>query len=215
MRKAIPDHLFLMRQRVPPQTYSYNHFYGWWEQYPDGVADVVAYWAETRIFGGVLNFDHGESDLECDGVYLYSDRAMGGATLFLLTEQQFKTLKDFLSSSLSSPPSYQELPSSLPILGSNQNRWCWSVDVTTSTATAAPSAPTPLMSKRLSPTKQLRWRGSDFPEKQDKQVVLNTFMARQRGEPVDGKALRVAEDNINYRTMPVSPAWKPHYFFHA
>lgn len=28
-----------------------------YDQYPDGVADIVGYWAETRVFGGVVLFD--------------------------------------------------------------------------------------------------------------------------------------------------------------
>lgn len=28
-----------------------------YDQYPDGVADIVGYWAEARIFGGVVLFD--------------------------------------------------------------------------------------------------------------------------------------------------------------
>lgn len=38
--------------------------YSWHEQYPNGVADVAAYWAEDKIFGGVLLFDRGVSGLE-------------------------------------------------------------------------------------------------------------------------------------------------------
>lgn len=39
-------------------------FYTAVEQYPNGVADVVAYWAEAKIFGGVVLFDRGESETE-------------------------------------------------------------------------------------------------------------------------------------------------------
>lgn len=39
-------------------------FYTAVEQYPNGVADVVGYWAEARIFGGVMLFDRGESETE-------------------------------------------------------------------------------------------------------------------------------------------------------
>lgn len=39
-------------------------FYTAVEQYPNGVADVVAYWAEAKIFGGVVLFDRGESENE-------------------------------------------------------------------------------------------------------------------------------------------------------
>ncbi|RFU28610.1 hypothetical protein B7463_g7714, partial [Scytalidium lignicola] len=34
------------------------------EQYPNGVSDMVGYWAESNIFGGVVLFDRGESELE-------------------------------------------------------------------------------------------------------------------------------------------------------
>jgi hypothetical protein len=34
------------------------------QQYPNGVADIVGYWAEAKIFGGVVIFDRGESGTE-------------------------------------------------------------------------------------------------------------------------------------------------------
>jgi hypothetical protein len=34
------------------------------DQYPNGVADVVGYWAEAKIFGGVVVFDRGPSGTE-------------------------------------------------------------------------------------------------------------------------------------------------------
>lgn len=36
--------------------------YQYYEQYPSGIADMAAYWAEDRIFGGVVLFDRGEND---------------------------------------------------------------------------------------------------------------------------------------------------------
>ncbi|KAF2493089.1 hypothetical protein BU16DRAFT_466381 [Lophium mytilinum] len=41
------------------------------EQYPDGIANVVGYWAELRIFGGVVVFDRGESGEECKDAFLH------------------------------------------------------------------------------------------------------------------------------------------------
>lgn len=38
--------------------------YRFHEEYPHGLADVAAYWAEDRIFGGVFLFDRGESGTE-------------------------------------------------------------------------------------------------------------------------------------------------------
>lgn len=49
--KALP-HLF------------FNIHYRAYEQYPFGIADMAGYWAEDRIFGGVVLFDRGESGKE-------------------------------------------------------------------------------------------------------------------------------------------------------
>ena len=32
------------------------------DQYPQGVGDMVGYWAEIQVFGGVVLFDRGETD---------------------------------------------------------------------------------------------------------------------------------------------------------
>jgi len=50
---------------TPPLPAEFFHpYYQDWEQYPNGVADVVGYWAEYRLFGGVILFDRGESGTE-------------------------------------------------------------------------------------------------------------------------------------------------------
>lgn len=41
----------------PPTPFSLVNY--WKPQYPDGVADIVGYWAEDRIFGGVVLFGRG------------------------------------------------------------------------------------------------------------------------------------------------------------
>jgi hypothetical protein len=47
---------------IPPfATIFYHESYEDYDQYPQGVADIVGYWAELRIFGGVVLFDRGES----------------------------------------------------------------------------------------------------------------------------------------------------------
>lgn len=52
------------RVNLPPHTWFWHYDYEDHKQYPRGVADVVGYWAETQIFGGVVLFDRGESDEE-------------------------------------------------------------------------------------------------------------------------------------------------------
>ncbi|KAK4040023.1 hypothetical protein C8A01DRAFT_16072 [Parachaetomium inaequale] len=39
----------------------FHEFYMDWEHYPAGVADLVGYWAEYQLFGGVVLFDPGIS----------------------------------------------------------------------------------------------------------------------------------------------------------
>lgn len=46
------DHLFF--------TFSYMNS----KEYPFGISDMAGYWAEDRIFGGVVLFDRGESETE-------------------------------------------------------------------------------------------------------------------------------------------------------
>lgn len=38
-------------------------YYSKIKQYPDNTADVVGYWAEDRIFGGVVLFSRGNSEI--------------------------------------------------------------------------------------------------------------------------------------------------------
>ena len=45
-------------------TVFYHGSYVAFDQYPNGLADVAGYWAETKIFGGVVVFDRGPSGVE-------------------------------------------------------------------------------------------------------------------------------------------------------
>lgn len=42
------------------------------EQYPDGVADAVGYWAEAQIFGGVVLFDRRQEIDTSENVSFYN-----------------------------------------------------------------------------------------------------------------------------------------------
>lgn len=51
--------------------------HGWFQehkQYPEGVADMVGYWAEGRILGGVMLFDRGASGNEEVSTSVLTDR---------------------------------------------------------------------------------------------------------------------------------------------
>ncbi|KAG5980139.1 hypothetical protein E4U55_004362 [Claviceps digitariae] len=58
--------------------------YSWHENYPNGVADVAAYWAEDKIFGG------------CKNVYLHSNRMDWTYRVWSLLDTQFQQLMEFL-----------------------------------------------------------------------------------------------------------------------
>lgn len=42
----------------------YHTQYQEYEKYPSGLLNVVGYWAEDKLFGGVLLFDRGETSTE-------------------------------------------------------------------------------------------------------------------------------------------------------
>ena len=48
----------------PPPAAFFHEYYTESERYPHGLGDVAGYWAEGKIFGGVVVFDRGESDSE-------------------------------------------------------------------------------------------------------------------------------------------------------
>ena len=58
------EHGKTIRLYFYPVTAFVHRFYVDSDQYPRGVADVTGYWAEGRIFGGVVVFDRGESEQE-------------------------------------------------------------------------------------------------------------------------------------------------------
>lgn len=62
-RDAQDEDLLKPGAKRPPCAFS-NTEYRFHEQYPNGIADVAGYWAESKIFGGVVVFDRGPSGTE-------------------------------------------------------------------------------------------------------------------------------------------------------
>lgn len=61
------------RETYSPAPAAFYHMsYCHAEQYPRGFADVVGYWAESKIFGGVVVFDRGETEKEVRSVHMAS-----------------------------------------------------------------------------------------------------------------------------------------------
>jgi len=53
-----------VRGYSPPPIAFFHEYYTESERYPRGLGDIAGYWAEGKIFGGVVVFDRGESDSE-------------------------------------------------------------------------------------------------------------------------------------------------------
>ncbi|KAF1988960.1 hypothetical protein K402DRAFT_11778 [Aulographum hederae CBS 113979] len=63
--KPLPDWMLERLHPVPsPPTCFVHAGYSNLEEYPNGVGDIVGYWVENQIFGGVVVFDRGESGTE-------------------------------------------------------------------------------------------------------------------------------------------------------
>ncbi|KAI5459331.1 hypothetical protein BGZ63DRAFT_390730 [Mariannaea sp. PMI_226] len=90
------------------------------EQYPRGLADVAGYWAEGRIFGGVVVFDRGETDQECKEMWIHGLSSHGPETLYPPRPEEFDLLINFL---LSEPADH--LPCPLPIKATPNHRPRW------------------------------------------------------------------------------------------
>lgn len=53
----IGNHKSLPKMDIDDPDFFIHNQYKDTDQYPDGVADAVGYWAEAQIFGGVILFD--------------------------------------------------------------------------------------------------------------------------------------------------------------
>ncbi|KAJ0117023.1 hypothetical protein J7T55_003439 [Diaporthe amygdali] len=87
-------------------------------QLPDGVADIAAYWAEDRIFGGVVLFGRGKSGRDQNGVWFHSHRRGVTENVYALSEDQIASLTHFLESS----PGEANSCCPLPILANRDNK---------------------------------------------------------------------------------------------
>ncbi|KPM38190.1 Serine/threonine-protein kinase ark1 [Neonectria ditissima] len=97
----------------PPPTLFMHAFYVDYQQYPEGVGDVVGYWAEARILGGVLLFDRRTP--ESNDVFIHPDRTDVTYRICRILDSQKKELLDFLLSA----SKRQQCP--LPILPDENN----------------------------------------------------------------------------------------------
>ncbi|RAQ73506.1 hypothetical protein COH20_005048 [Aspergillus flavus] len=100
------------RNRVPhprESTWFYHSDYLDYDQYPLGVPDVVGYWAEKQVFGGVVLFDRGEIGNECRDAFIHPDDEY---RIFKLSDDQ---LEQFASLGAKTGPTDQNNDSVSPI----------------------------------------------------------------------------------------------------
>lgn len=69
--ESLPENDLMGRNSLPPPTLFWTGAYMDWLQYPNGLADMAGYWAEMRIFGGIVLFDRGESEDEVSSTLLH------------------------------------------------------------------------------------------------------------------------------------------------
>ncbi|KAF4952256.1 hypothetical protein FGADI_6876 [Fusarium gaditjirri] len=171
------------------------------ERYPNGDADTVGYWAEAKIFGGVFVFDRGESESECNELYLHAGRRAGPFTLFPLTTEQFERFVDFLLGETEEPDLSR---SPLPFTATSENRWRWhSWD-----AMARHHIFRDKHERSVPPTKPTGCVKSavDWPEIADELYLIGAMHDYWDGQPVDKSKVRAALERLQQITLS-SPVW--------
>ena len=82
------DDLFWNWYDGPWPTLFRHPWYVAYDQYPSGIADGVGFWAEARIFGGVILFDRRRPEGDPDSVWLHPDRDGGTYRMCQLLDEQ-------------------------------------------------------------------------------------------------------------------------------
>ncbi|KAK5999097.1 hypothetical protein PT974_01485 [Cladobotryum mycophilum] len=173
------------------------------EQYPNGLADAVGYWAEARIFGGVFVFDRGESETECRDVYIHGCRVKRGVvTIYPPTAEQFDHLTTFLLDERAEHDPAADCP--FPILATLQNRWRWDPwDAISRFHIFRDKYERKVSSTKPKPS----WsRVSDWPELGDDLWIINALWERREGKDVSQDEIDAAKERIMQIT-PSSPLW--------
>ncbi|KAK7993256.1 hypothetical protein PG989_006637 [Apiospora arundinis] len=85
----------------PLPTLFQHAWYLAYDQYPNGVADMAGYWAESRILGGVVLFDRRDPakypEADPNAIYLHPDRYDASYRIVQLLPEQRQALLDFLT----------------------------------------------------------------------------------------------------------------------
>ncbi|CRK38943.1 hypothetical protein BN1708_007913 [Verticillium longisporum] len=198
----------------PPIVFTHGP-YNAFEQYPHGLADVAAYWAEARIFGGVFVFDRGETETECREIYMHACFPGSPRTLFALTSKQFGELIHFLldedgelsdGSNESSAQVESTAQCPLPIRATSENRWRWDPW----DAIARFHVFRDKYERKVAEYKPIHLqparRTGDWPELGDQMLLDVCEYERQQGTHVDQAMIDRLKMSIKMVT-PSSPLW--------
>ncbi|KAF5017839.1 hypothetical protein F66182_10210 [Fusarium sp. NRRL 66182] len=189
------------REYIPPSAF-FHMAYTYADQYPQGVADVVGYWAEGKIFGGVVVFDRGETEQECKSMWIHGARFNGPRTLYPPTLEQFDSLINFL---LSSPDENISCP--LPIHGTDSNRPRWHpYDALATYHIFRDKHERKLPPEPPRPGCVLV--NADWPELADDYIVNNRDFVRSQGGVITDEQVTAALARLKEVT-PSSPCWHP------
>ncbi|KAF5969227.1 hypothetical protein FBULB1_10326 [Fusarium bulbicola] len=161
------------------------------DRYPNGDAHTVGYWAEAKIFGGVFVFDRGESETECNELYLHASRRVGPYTLFPLTTDQFERFVDFL---LGDTEEHTTSRSPLPLRATSENRWRWHHWDTIARYHIFRDK----YERNVQPTKPIGGVKSsvDWPEIADELYLIGAMHDYWDGQPVDKDKVREALEHL-------------------
>ncbi|KAI1362412.1 hypothetical protein F5Y08DRAFT_312047 [Xylaria arbuscula] len=201
--KAAGDERWRHREPGPPTAF-YHRSYHDHEQYPRGTPDVVGYWAESKIFGGVVLFDRGESETECKEIWLDPSHSRGPTTMYSPTVDQLEDLMKFLRSDPGEPASCP-----LPIRASKLNRpRFYRYHATKYFHIFRDRYDSRLPERFVDPGGCVLWPG-DWPEIEDEYFLFaHPMESLQNGTPIDEAAMAAAKERLKNIT-PSSPLWRP------
>lgn len=118
-----PRFQHLVRENsLPRRTFFVHQAYLDEDIYPEGIADIVGYWTEDRMLGGVAVFDRKAEknpEIQPPNVYFHSTREDATFRVWQLRDEQQQSLVDFLLAETETPP---PSPCPLPIINDVQNR---------------------------------------------------------------------------------------------
>ncbi|KAH7125827.1 hypothetical protein EDB81DRAFT_698246 [Dactylonectria macrodidyma] len=189
-----------------PHAAFFHRAYYYPDQYPRGTADVAGYWAEGKIFGGVIVFDRGETDQECNDMWIHGALLEGPRTLYPPTKQQFESLIRFL---LADTESLKLTPCPLPIYGTSDNRPRWrAYEAFADYHIFRDRYERKLPLKR--PGRPVRLMNVDWPELEDDWYLFEQYQASWQGQPLDQESVTAAHERLKNIT-PSSPLWDKVY----